>query len=93
MRRHGSVTLRYPLRYAHWSAAPDTVARSLRKWQQRPTAPKLLPPFDRTLHRLTVGRFLVGRLLVPSLVLTTTGRRSGVPRDAPLTCISANGGR
>lgn len=46
-------------------------------------APKLLPPLDRTLHRLTGGRFPVSRPLVPSLVLTTTGRRSGVPRDAP----------
>ena len=55
-------------------------------------APKLLPPLDRTLHRLTGGRFLVGRLLVPSLVLTTTGRRSGVPRDAPLACMPGDGG-
>jgi len=55
-------------------------------------APKLLPPLDRTLHRLTGGRSIVGRLLVPSLVLTTTGRRSGVPRDAPLACMPADGG-
>ncbi|MEX1175074.1 MAG: nitroreductase/quinone reductase family protein [Mycobacterium sp.] len=38
------------------------------------------------------GRFIVGRLLVPSLVLTTTGRRSGEPRDAPLACMPADGG-
>ena len=35
-------------------------------------APLVVPPLDRTLHRLTGGRFIVGRLLVPSLVLTTT---------------------
>jgi deazaflavin-dependent oxidoreductase (nitroreductase family) len=55
-------------------------------------APLVVPPLDRTLHRLTGGRFIVGRLLVPSLVLTTTGRRSGEPRDAPLACLPADGG-
>jgi deazaflavin-dependent oxidoreductase (nitroreductase family) len=55
-------------------------------------APKVVPPVDRALHRLTGGRFVVGRLLVPSLVLTTTGRRSGEPRAAPLACMPADGG-
>ena len=55
-------------------------------------APLVVPPLDRTLHRLTGGRFIVGRLLVPSLVLTTTGRRSGEPRYAPLACMPADGG-
>ena len=55
-------------------------------------APLVVPPLDRTLHRLTGGRFIVGRLLVPSLVLTTTGRRSGEPRDAPLACLPADDG-
>ena len=55
-------------------------------------APTVVPPVDRALHRLTGGRFIVGRLLVPSLVLTTTGRRSGEPRDAPLACMPADGG-
>jgi deazaflavin-dependent oxidoreductase (nitroreductase family) len=55
-------------------------------------APLVVPPLDRTLHRLTGGRFIVGRLLVPSLVLTTTGRRFREPRDAPLACLPADGG-
>jgi deazaflavin-dependent oxidoreductase (nitroreductase family) len=55
-------------------------------------APTVVPPLDRALHRLTGGRFIVGRLLVPSLVLTTTGRRSGEARDAPLACMPADGG-
>ena len=55
-------------------------------------APTVVPPVDRALHRLTGGRFIVGRLLVSSLVLTTTGRRSGEPRDAPLACMPADGG-
>ncbi|MFI0407539.1 nitroreductase family deazaflavin-dependent oxidoreductase [Actinomadura sp. 3N508] len=49
--------------------------------------PKIVPPIDRTLHRLTGGRFLLGQLLVPSLVLTTTGAISGLPRRTPLACL------
>lgn len=40
-------------------------------------------PVDRTLARLTGGR-LVGYGVVPALLLTTTGRRSGRPRTSPL---------
>ena len=40
-------------------------------------------PADRLLGRLTGGR-LVGLGLVPSLLLITTGRRSGKPRSTPL---------
>ena len=60
-------------------------------WFSR-AAPTVVPPLDRALHRLSGGRFIVGRLLVPSLVLTTTGRRSGELRDAPLACMPADGG-
>ncbi|WP_149265038.1 nitroreductase family deazaflavin-dependent oxidoreductase [Actinomadura sp. K4S16] len=49
--------------------------------------PKVVPPVDRTLHRLTGGRLLLGQLLVPSLVLTTTGAVSGLPRQTPLACL------
>ncbi|MFI0486130.1 nitroreductase family deazaflavin-dependent oxidoreductase [Actinomadura sp. 9N215] len=49
--------------------------------------PKVVPPIDRTLHRLTGGHFLLGQLLVPSLVLTTTGAVSGLPRRTPLACL------
>jgi deazaflavin-dependent oxidoreductase (nitroreductase family) len=43
----------------------------------------MLPPADRFVARLTKGR-VVALGLAPSLLLTTTGRRSGRPRDAPL---------
>lgn len=49
--------------------------------------PKVVPPLDRALHRLTGGRFLLGQAVVPSLVLTTTGAVSGLPRRAPLACL------
>jgi deazaflavin-dependent oxidoreductase (nitroreductase family) len=43
----------------------------------------LLVPADRLVGRLTGGR-VVALGLVPSLILTTTGRRSGRPRSSPL---------
>ncbi|WP_422774857.1 nitroreductase/quinone reductase family protein [Plantactinospora sp. WMMC1484] len=43
----------------------------------------LLVPADRLVARLTRGR-VVALGLVPSLLITTTGRRSGRPRSTPL---------
>jgi deazaflavin-dependent oxidoreductase (nitroreductase family) len=44
-----------------------------------------LVPVDRWLSRRTHGRFTaLGRPDLPSLLLTTTGRRSGQPRHTPL---------
>jgi deazaflavin-dependent oxidoreductase (nitroreductase family) len=54
--------------------------------------PKVVPPTDKALHRLTGGRVLLSRALLPSLVLTTTGRRSGQPRRSPLMCVPEDGG-
>ena len=50
-------------------------------------------PTDRLLHKLTGGRVIVSRLLVPSMVLTTTGRKSGLPRESPLACVPDGPGR
>ncbi|MGW5579167.1 nitroreductase/quinone reductase family protein [Micromonospora chokoriensis] len=44
---------------------------------------RLLVPADRVIGRLTRGR-VVALGLMPSLVITTTGRRSGKPRSNPL---------
>lgn len=42
-------------------------------------------PLDRALHRASRGRWsLIGRGVVPQLLLTTIGRRSGQPREVPL---------
>ncbi|MFE9102135.1 nitroreductase family deazaflavin-dependent oxidoreductase [Actinomadura geliboluensis] len=49
--------------------------------------PKVVPPVDRALHRATGGRLMLGQLLVPSLVLTATGAKSGLPRRTPLACL------
>lgn len=57
-----------------------------RRWFAR--LGRVIVPADRFVGRLTRGR-LVALGLVPSLLLTTTGRRSGEPRTTPLLCIPA----
>jgi len=67
------------------------VGRAMRKMATsrgfRKVGPKVVPPMDRALHKLTGGRVIVSRLLVPSMVLATTGRRSGQLRESPLACV------
>lgn len=53
----------------------------------RKVGPKTVPPLDRVLNRLSGGRLLLSQALVPSIVLTTTGSSSGLPRKAPLACL------
>lgn len=53
----------------------------------RKVGPVVVPGTDRVLHKLTGGRVILSRLLVPSLILTTTGRRSGQARQSPLACV------
>ena len=46
---------------------------------------RLATPLDRRLYRLTKGRWsVIGRHELPSLLITTTGRKSGLPRTQPL---------
>lgn len=46
--------------------------------------PRVLPPVERLISRVSSGRVQVSALLVPSLVLHTTGAKSGEPRDSAL---------
>ena len=50
----------------------------------RAVGPKALPPFERLLTRLSGGKLQVSGLLVPSLMLYTTGARSGRQSESPL---------
>ncbi|MEF3405047.1 nitroreductase family deazaflavin-dependent oxidoreductase [Agromyces sp. CCNWLW203] len=47
-------------------------------------APRALPPIERVIAALSGGRVQLSALLVPSLVLHTTGAKSGEPRDSAL---------
>ncbi|MFF2276048.1 nitroreductase family deazaflavin-dependent oxidoreductase [Agromyces sp. NPDC058126] len=59
--------------------SPITRTRAFR-W----AAPWLLPPIERVVAALSGGRVQLSALLVPSLVLHTTGARSGEPRETAL---------
>ena len=50
----------------------------------RATGPRIMPPFERVMTRLTHGRVQASGLLVPSLVLHTTGAKTGESRDTTL---------
>jgi len=53
---------------------------------------KVFPPLDRAVSKLTGGRIVLSASLVPSLVLTTTGRKTGQPRRTPLATLPVDDG-
>lgn len=67
------------LRLVRSAVAPLTRTRLFRA-----TAPSALPPVERLLDRISHGRVQLSALLVPSLVLHSTGARSGQPRQTRL---------
>ena len=46
-----------------------------------------MAPVQMWLYRRTGGRFQLSALLLPSLVLITTGAKSGLRRETPLMCL------
>jgi len=48
---------------------------------------RVAPKVDRFLSKATRGRFVMSQLLVPMIVLTTTGAKSGLPRESPLATL------
>ncbi|MER6258906.1 nitroreductase family deazaflavin-dependent oxidoreductase [Streptomyces sp900105245] len=56
-------------------------------------APHVIPALDRGVHRLTRGRVLLSAQLLPGVILTTTGARSGLSRRTPLACMPQEDGR
>lgn len=50
-------------------------------------APSIIPPLDRAISRATGGRVVLSAGMVPSMVLVTTGARTGAQREAPLATI------
>lgn len=58
----------------------------------RTVAPPVLAPLDRFVNKITGGRVLIAGAMLPSLLLTTTGAKSGEPRSAPLACVPQDDG-
>jgi deazaflavin-dependent oxidoreductase (nitroreductase family) len=67
-------------------------SRAMRtRFAQRWLSPHLAPA-QMWLYRLTRGRLQVSGILVPTLVLITTGAKSGLRRETPLMCWPDDGG-
>ncbi|MGA4849545.1 nitroreductase family deazaflavin-dependent oxidoreductase [Streptomyces sp. G5(2025)] len=54
-------------------------------------APHVIPAMDRAVHRLTRGKVLPSARMLPGLVLTARGAKSGLPRRTPLACMPDEG--
>lgn len=71
--------------------APEPVRRTVQKIAASDRfarlAPKVIPPLDRAVSKLTSGRVMLSQWIVPSIVLTSTGARSGEQRRTPLATI------
>lgn len=76
-RRHGLALRGIALRAVKGAGMNDHFLRAVSA---------VAPVVDRTVHRLTGGRILLMPALLPSLMLTTTGRVTGRPRQVPLLC-------
>ncbi|GAA2796125.1 nitroreductase family deazaflavin-dependent oxidoreductase [Streptomyces showdoensis] len=50
-------------------------------------APHFIPAMDRTVHRLTRGKVMLSAQMLPGVVLTAKGAKSGLPRVTPLACM------
>ncbi|MFI9359061.1 nitroreductase family deazaflavin-dependent oxidoreductase [Streptomyces lydicus] len=55
-------------------------------------APHCIPALDRAVHRLTRGKVLLSARMLPGVILTATGARSGRPRRTPLACLPEEDG-
>ncbi|KOU33312.1 nitroreductase family deazaflavin-dependent oxidoreductase [Streptomyces sp. WM6378] len=55
-------------------------------------APHFIPAMDRAVHRLTRGRVILSARMLPGVVLTARGAKSGLPRTTPLACMPEKGG-
>ncbi|MCB5178288.1 nitroreductase family deazaflavin-dependent oxidoreductase [Streptomyces antimicrobicus] len=55
-------------------------------------APHFVPALDKAVHRLTRGKVLLSARMLPGVVLTAKGARTGEPRTTPLACMPEEGG-
>ncbi|WP_200904446.1 nitroreductase family deazaflavin-dependent oxidoreductase [Streptomyces yangpuensis] len=56
-------------------------------------APHFIPAMDKAVHRLTRGKVLLSARMLPGVILTAKGARTGEPRTTPLACMPEDGGR
>ena len=75
------------MRFKVDSAIGRTVQKVAGSKRFAPVAKHVIPRLDRGLSKLSGGRFVISSLLVPSLVLTHTGAKTGQQRVTPLACV------
>ena len=80
------------------SPAPTRTAPGVRLMQKVSStrafariAPHLVPAMDRAVHRLTRGRVILSAQMLPGVVLTARGAKSGLARTTPLACMPEEG--
>ncbi|MGW6532613.1 nitroreductase family deazaflavin-dependent oxidoreductase [Streptomyces venezuelae] len=56
-------------------------------------APHFIPAMDRAVHRLTRGKVLPSARMLPGVILTARGAKSGLARRTPLACMPEEGGQ
>ena len=52
-----------------------------------PIASRIMPRLDRFVSKVSRGHFIPSQVLVPTLLLTTTGAKSGLTRTTPLATL------
>ncbi|GHB05120.1 nitroreductase family deazaflavin-dependent oxidoreductase [Streptomyces termitum] len=71
--------------------SPSTGRRIVQKVSSTRTfakiAPHLIPALDKAVHRLSRGKTLLSAQMLPGVVLTAKGARSGQARTTPLACM------
>lgn len=55
-------------------------------------APHFIPAMDKAVHRLTRGKVLLSARMLPGVILTAKGAKTGEPRTTPLACMPQDGG-
>lgn len=53
--------------------------------------PSLAPRMDRLAYKLSGGRIMASRGILPMIMLTATGAKSGLPRSTPLATVLLDG--
>ncbi|MGW4999360.1 nitroreductase/quinone reductase family protein [Streptomyces hydrogenans] len=56
-------------------------------WTFAKIAPHVIPALDKAVHRLSRGKVLLSAQMLPGVVLTAKGARSGRERTTPLACM------
>ncbi|MFF3807671.1 nitroreductase family deazaflavin-dependent oxidoreductase [Streptomyces sp. NPDC002032] len=55
-------------------------------------APHFIPAMDKAVHRLSRGKVLLSARMLPGVILTAKGAKTGEPRTTPLACMPEGGG-